>query len=115
MTLERGLYETLITEELVGKLDGLAKGLKAKCEPLRPGEAGDRVALHVAKVFERALAMVGDVERAHTAVELARRLIDQVNIVIAKGEVGRERPITASHVVLTQIVGHLPDRCWSPP
>jgi superfamily II DNA or RNA helicase/HKD family nuclease len=108
VTLERGLYETLVTEELLGELEGLRKDLKADARTLRHGEAGDRVALHVAKVIERALAMVDDSERVRTAIELARTLVDQINAAIAKSESSPDRPVTAGDV-LTQIAGYLPD------
>ncbi len=108
VTLERGLYETLITEELLGEIERLRQDLRAHTRTLRPAEAGDRVAMHVAKVIERALAMVGDRERVATAVELARELVDRINQLMAQEEFGLERPVTSGDV-LAQIAGFRPD------
>jgi superfamily II DNA or RNA helicase/HKD family nuclease len=106
--LERGLYETLITEELLGELERLREDLKSDARTLRPAEAGDRVAMHIAKIVERALGMIDDRQRVATAIELARALVDQVSEAVAKEDFGPERPVSAGDV-LTQITGYRPD------
>ena len=108
MTLDRGLYETLITEELRGELERLRADLKVDSRTLVTAEAGDRVAMHVAKIIERALGMVDEHERVAVAVELARNLIDQINVVVAKADLSPDRPVNTGDV-LTQITGYLPD------
>lgn len=108
MPLNRGLYETLITEELLAELAELRESLKAEQRTLRSAEAGDRVAMQVAKVVERALAMVDDKTRVAVGVELARALIGQVDATVPKAACGPERPV-AGGAVLTAIAGYLPD------
>ena len=55
-TDERGLYESLITEEIEARLAALDARRRAKREPLHPSEAADRFALHVSRVIERAIS-----------------------------------------------------------
>jgi hypothetical protein len=72
--LERGLYEVLVTEALEERLGSLDVALEPVRSALRTPEAGDRIALHLARVIERAINGVGEVDRAIVGLELARRL-----------------------------------------
>lgn len=54
--LDRGLYEVVITEALEAELSRLAERLVAVRAELRAAEAADRIAMHIARVVERAVA-----------------------------------------------------------
>lgn len=51
-----GLYEALVTEGLKAQLEGLADRLPARVRDLRAAEAPDRIAWHLSKQIESALA-----------------------------------------------------------
>jgi superfamily II DNA or RNA helicase/HKD family nuclease len=104
----RGLYEVLITEALEEQLGQLDGGLEANRNALRAPEAADRIALHLARVIERAIASVEESERTATGINLARRLIDVVRALPYGGELGLERPVELGEV-LRSVVGYLPD------
>jgi superfamily II DNA or RNA helicase/HKD family nuclease len=104
----RGLYEVLITEALEGELRELDAGLLANRDSLRASEAADRIALHLARVIERAIAAIDDKQRASVGIELACRLIDLIRTSGPAGDLGTERPVALGEV-LHSIVGHRPD------
>ncbi len=104
----RGLYEVLITEALSSRLRDLDAGLEVTQKGLRPAEAADRIALHLGRIVERALADVPDDERVAVGVGLARRLVEQIDQAIAGAEVRPESPIEPA-TVLHAIVGRRPD------
>ena len=89
----RGLYEVLITEALEGELRELDAGLLANRDSLRASEAADRIALHLARVIERAIAAIDDKQRASVGIELACRLIDLIRTSGPAGDLGTERPV----------------------
>jgi superfamily II DNA or RNA helicase/HKD family nuclease len=104
----RGLYEVLITEALeeqLGELDGSLEAIRGR---LRTPEAADRIALHLSRVIERAVASVDEGERTAAGIHLARRLIDIIRTLPSVGELGSERPVELGEV-LRSVVGHLPD------
>src|SRR5205807_9766830 len=74
----RGLYEVLITEALEARLVNLEGRLVAIRGQLRAAEAPDRIALHLARVVERAIAIIDERERPRIDIDLSRRLIDAV-------------------------------------
>lgn len=100
----RGLYETLITEALDGRL--AQAGDHVVRAGLRPAEAADRIALHLGRVIVRALASVGDDTRVERGVALARELIAVIAAQIV--DVRSDAPIEPG-AVLQAIVGRLPD------
>jgi superfamily II DNA or RNA helicase/HKD family nuclease len=104
----RGLYEVLITEALEMQLSRLGRGLEAVREGLRAPEAADRIALHVARVIERAIASIDERERAAIGIALARRLIEIIQKLPAADELATERPVESGEV-LHGVVGHLPN------
>ena len=104
----RGLYEVLITEALQEQLGRLGGSLEAIRAGLRAPEAADRIALHMARVVERAIGAIDEGQRATVGIDLARRLIDMIRTLPSAGELGTERPV-ASGEVLRSVVGHLPD------
>ncbi|APR75572.1 DNA/RNA helicase of DEAD/DEAH box family protein [Minicystis rosea] len=105
---QRGLYEILITEALATGLRALDGRLAAHTEKLRAAEAADRVALHLGRVVERALATVPDKERVAVGVVLARRLIAQVDETIAGADVLPES-LAEPGTILHALRGRLPD------
>ena len=82
----RGLYEVLITEALEEQLDKLGGSLEAIREELRAPEAADRIALHLSRVVERAIAAIDEGERTAAGIDLARRLIDIIRTLPSVGE-----------------------------
>ncbi len=79
MTLpSRGLYETLITEALAAELAALPSSLHPERTELHRAEAADRIALHLARVVERALASLPDPDRVRIGTALARDVVDLV-------------------------------------
>ena len=74
----RGLYEVLITEALEARLVNLEGRLVAIRGQLRAAEAADRIALHLARVVERAIATIDERQRPRVGIDLSRRLIDAV-------------------------------------
>jgi superfamily II DNA or RNA helicase len=104
----RGLYEVIITEALEEQLKTLGPSLQAIRSGLRAPEAADRIALHLARVVERAIAAIDEGERSAVGIELARRLIDMVQLLSSSGNLQSERPVELGQV-LRSVVGHLPD------
>jgi superfamily II DNA or RNA helicase len=104
----RGLYEVLITEALEQQLIRLSANLAARRESLRPAEAADRIALHLARVIERSIAAIDENERTATGIDLARRLIDLIRTLPSANNLSTERPLESGQV-LHSVVGHLPD------
>jgi len=76
--LGRGLYEVVITEALEAQLIRLGDRLVAVRAELRAAEAADRIAMHIARVVERAVAAVDEDSRPKVAVDLARHLVNTV-------------------------------------
>ncbi len=107
-SIERGLYEVLVTEALEAQLGDLDAALEPIRAALRAPEAADRIALHLSRVIERAINGMAEGERASAGLALARRLIDLIRELPAAAEFGAERPVAAGDV-LQSVVGRLPD------
>ena len=109
----RGLYEVLITEALEAQLVQLADRLVAVRGQLRAAEAADRIAMHLGRVVERAIAIIDEDQRPKVGVDLARRLIDEVIRRLPNAvALGVERPAEIAQV-LRSVVGRLPDGSWA--
>lgn len=106
--IERGLYEVLVTEGLEAALGKLEGNLEADRTGLRPAEAADRVALHLSRVIQRAVAAVDDDERVARGVALARSLIEVIESSVTKANAGPDRPREPGEV-LRAIQGRRPD------
>src|SRR6185437_10890384 len=105
----RGLYEVLITEALEAQLVQLADRLVAVRGQLRAAEAADRIAMHLGRVVERAIAIIDEDQRPKLGVDLARRLIDEVIRRLPDATaLGVDRPAEIAQV-LRSVVGRLPD------
>lgn len=88
-TPTRGLYEALITEALDAELRDLDDRLEAVRDRLHPAEAPDRVALHVGRIVQRAVAAIGDEkDRVAVSIALARRLIQEVQASVGAHHAG---------------------------
>jgi len=105
---DRGLYETLITEALDAKLRNLVSGLKARHDRLRAPEAGDRIALHIGRLVQRAVDSIAEDQRSEVGSSLARRIVEVILSEISDSDLASELPLTPGHV-LHSIVGHRPD------
>ena len=102
--LERGLYEELITERLRLVVDELDADL-VRLQALDAAEAPDRIALHLARQVELALASLGDKKRVEVGVEVARQLLGRLTEMT---EVDTDRPDPAAEV-LRAVYGRRPD------
>jgi superfamily II DNA or RNA helicase len=75
--LAPGLYEELVSAALVGRLASIEDALVERIV-LRPADAADRIAQHLAREVVRAIDAVPEAERVATGIEVARRLIDEI-------------------------------------
>ena len=105
---ERGLYETLVTEAMDAQLAALDGRLQARRSELHEAEAADRIALHLARVIERALDKLDRRERVKIGTRLARELVDQIVKATGAEPLLSERPVEAGDV-LRSVLGRLPD------
>src|SRR5688500_17667316 len=100
----RGLYELLLTKALAELLTQLPDRLSSVAEPMRPAEAADRIALHVKRVVQKAIADLPEPSRVAAGVALVDRLLQQVDVnrtdLLAEGISGD---------ILHAIAGRLPD------
>lgn len=106
---QRGLYEELITDALENQLRGyLTHPLEPTRAGLRDAEAAQRIALHLAKVIERAIESVGEKQRSVVGVALARRLVEVIASSPSAADLIRDRPVEPGEV-LHAVLGRLPD------
>lgn len=105
--LERGLYEVLVTDALNAQLQGLDQR-RTQCPDLRPAEAADRIALHVAHLIQRVLSDVGEDERVPIGIGLARKLIIEIDKILVDAGVSPEAPIEHGKI-LRAVLNVLPD------
>ncbi|MEO6028192.1 MAG: DUF3427 domain-containing protein [Candidatus Binatia bacterium] len=108
MSRSRGLYEVLITETIAAELRALDHRLHADTTPLRAAEAADRIALHVGRIVQRAIASLEDEQRVAVGVALARTIFGEIDRAIAKVDVIPDSPI-APGAVLRAVLTRLPD------
>src|SRR5687768_2303244 len=108
MSLPRGLYEVLVTELLRKQLKPGRVGVVADTETLRSAEAADRIALHLARVIERAIDAVPDEDRAELGAQLANRLVEHIAL-DTKAEELREERLAYPAAILRAIRGVRPD------
>ncbi|MCB9616786.1 MAG: DUF3427 domain-containing protein [Sandaracinus sp.] len=105
----RGLYEALITEALEAELRTLeGTALTPERASLHRAEAADRVALHLGRAIERALAAVPDKERLQVATSLARGVLEVVVRATSASALEREALIEPAEV-LRSLRATLPD------
>jgi superfamily II DNA or RNA helicase/HKD family nuclease len=104
----RGLYEVLITEAIASQLCDLGDEFHAVRAGVRSAEAPDRLALHLGRIVQRAIAGVDDADRVAVGVALARKLIDQIDQTISGSQAGSEAPIEPG-TILRAVLGRTPD------
>ena len=90
---DRGLYEVLITEALAAALRDLGEHLEARSTELRAAEAADRIALHLSRIVQRAIAAMEDDKRVASSIELARLLLAQIDASVDDANVAADTPI----------------------
>jgi superfamily II DNA or RNA helicase/HKD family nuclease len=73
--IDRGLYQSLLTESLVQQLQDLDAHLTARQSDLHVEEAPDRLAMHLAKVIQTAIASLSKDKRIEVGGELTQKLI----------------------------------------
>ena len=73
--IDRGLYQSLLTESLVKQLQELDARLTARHSDLHVEEAPDRLAMHLAKVIQTAIASLSKDKRIEVGGELTQKLI----------------------------------------
>jgi len=105
---DRGLYEVLITEALAAGLRELGERLEARSTELRAAEAADRIALHLSRVVQRAIAAIEDDTRVASSIELARVLLEQIDASVADTNATADSPIAPGRV-LRSISARHPD------
>lgn len=103
-----GVYETLVTEYLATKLDGIDPKLYAVRDQLRAPEAADRIAVHLSHVIERALGQGDDQTRSDRSIELAQRIVDLIYELTGEEAAQQDRPIIPGQV-LRAIQNRRPD------
>ena len=105
--LARGLYEMLVTEALDAQIAALDRALLDE-SPLHEAEAADRLALHLARVLERALASLDPKQRVALGTTIARRLVTSVVEATAANALDAERPVEDARV-LRGVLARRPD------
>ena len=73
--IDRGLYQSLLTESLVQQLQELDARLIARKSDLHVEEAPDRLAMHMAKVIQTAIASLSKDKRIEVGGGLTQKLI----------------------------------------
>ena len=97
--LRRGLHDALITHALAARLERLDESLTATERPLRREEAGDRLALHLSRCLTRAIDSLPEKERVARGVELAQRVIDQIELTVGIGGGAEDAPLGTGQVL----------------
>ncbi|MBZ0231055.1 MAG: DUF3427 domain-containing protein [Deltaproteobacteria bacterium] len=106
----RGLYEALITRETQAALDELGERLVSIVRALRPADAADRIALHVSRVVQRAVADAAEHARVELGVALTNRLIET----IGAPEQMVEPPGATLHALLARTPDGRPEEMQEP-
>ena len=98
-----GLYERLLTEGLKAQLDELGESFPSERRGLRAIEAPDRIAWHLSRQIERALADVGDEDRVTVGLAVARALLHRLGeLVEVDPSVVPAEPLTVLHAILSR-------------
>ncbi len=110
-----GLYETLVSEGLKIQLDQLAERFPTEQRGIRAAEASDRIAWHLSRQIERALADVRDDERVQVGLSVARALLDRLGELVELDESAVPvEPATVLHAILRRRPDGSPDAFSEP-
>ncbi|OBB57087.1 helicase [Mycobacterium sp. 852013-51886_SCH5428379] len=104
--LNPGIYEVLVTEALRARLAPLERSFRPTVRPLHEAEAADRIALHLSRQIEQALATVTEDARVQVGIEVAQALIARLAEFVNVD--GYDPPIEPGEV-LHAILEHRPD------
>jgi superfamily II DNA or RNA helicase/HKD family nuclease len=94
--VESGLYESLVTDGLIERMRNVPNDLTDR-RALIKAEAADRIAIHISREVERALAGVPDDRRVQVGVDVARAILDQLGE-LSEATIG-ERPISSGEIL----------------
>jgi len=111
--IPRGIYERILTELLAERVSGGDVAGEPALDALRPAEASDRLAMHVAAIMERALDAYPDSERVPEGVKIARRIVELLATDTQSRGLTIERPALPPQV-LRAIQSRLPDGSVAP-
>jgi len=105
---QRGLYEELISEALERALGQLPGGLVPLRAALRGAEAGDRLALYLARIVERAVDDIPEKDRVSRGLSLARALVATLAGELHRDDLLHEAPVR-EEPILRAIRARQPD------
>lgn len=107
-TLRRGLYELILTQLQKRNLHAVEERSRPIVSKLRPAEAADRIALHVARLIERVISDRGEADRAEYGTNLARSVIEHLAATAKLDDLLDEAP-TETAELLKAVVAIRPD------
>ncbi|MEX1105043.1 MAG: DUF3427 domain-containing protein [Ilumatobacteraceae bacterium] len=93
-----GLYESLITTALAAGLEGVDTRLIDRAG-LHRAEVANRVALHLSRQIERAVAAVPEGDRVDMAVDLVRAVLAQLSTAVERTDFGTEEIVRPASVL----------------
>ncbi len=96
--LAPGLYEELVSAALVARLASIEDALVERVA-LRPADAADRIAQHLAREVVRAIDAVPEAERVATGIDVARRLIDEIALRLPRSGTATATPTDPGSVL----------------
>ncbi len=105
---ERGLYEELISEALERGLGNLPESLVPLRATLRGAEVGDRLALYLARIVERAVDDLAEKDRVKRGLALARALVATLASELGRDDLRHEAPVQEDPI-LRAILARQPD------
>lgn len=109
----RGLYEQLISERFEDELRSLTSGLIPERDSLRIAEAGDRLAMYMARLVERSVNEFSDKERVGRGIALVRSLIEALAREMSSNDLRAEAPVR-ERSVLRAVLTRQPDGSAEP-
>lgn len=113
--LPPGLYETLVTEGLKEQLDGLSERFPIAQRELRTAEAPDRIAWHLSRQIEQALADISDGDRLKVGLDVARALLSRLGEMVEVDACAVPvDPATVLHAILRRRPDGSPDVVGEP-
>ncbi|MGH8890758.1 MAG: DUF3427 domain-containing protein [Acidothermaceae bacterium] len=96
--LAAGLYEVLLDETLGARLTDLEGELVDRVK-LRPADAADRIALHLARQIERAVDSIPEENRVASGIEIARKLFAELIARAPRALTETECPVEGGEVL----------------